>query len=126
MNATHHSAVAGEILKLVKLNNDSFQAEENADAEQMARLLADGFTILRPGDLKQGKVVTSTEFLQGLAARGRLVEDICIRLFGEVAVITSLLSTHGEQAGLFWNTKVCVKQANGEWLIRDWRVNRIS
>lgn len=129
MNTTHQQPVEGEILKLVKLNNDSFQAEESADAAQMARLLTLDFTILRPKDLEKGKVVTRDEFLDDLAARGRLVEDICVRLFGEVAVVTSLLSTHDEQrqaTGRFWNTKVCVKQVNGEWLIRDWRVNRIS
>jgi hypothetical protein len=129
MNSTQHPSVEGEILKLVKLNNDSFQAEEDADAARMGSLLAPDFTILRPGDLEKLKVVTRDDFLNGLAARRRLIEDVCVKPFGEVAVITSLLSIHDEQGqttGRFWNTKVCVKQANGEWLIRDWRVNRIS
>lgn len=129
MNASHNNqSVEGEVMKLIKLNNDSFQAEENEDAVQLARFLTEDFTILRPKDLKDLKVPRKDELLKDLAARGRVIEDTCVRPFGDVAVVTSLLTTHenGQRTGCFWNTKVCVRQENGEWLIRDWRVNRIS
>jgi len=95
------------------------QAEEDGDAENLATLLTEDFTIIRAGGAKQDRKA----FLGDVAANahlGRTAEEPEIRLYRDCALAIIRVTTSEKQNGAltvrrFWNTRVFI------WQEEQWR-----
>lgn len=113
-----------EVAKLMEVNNQSFQAEEDGNSEVLASLLTEDFKIVR-SNFSISDRQTMLDEVPANARRGRMVDEVGVTIYGTSAVVTSHLTIKNQDASShFWNTKVFVKQ-DGEWLCRVWQVARL-
>jgi Domain of unknown function (DUF4440) len=83
---------------LTSLNGRILEAEEDGDQAKLEPLIADDFTIVRAGGLKQDR----KEFLQTVSAnahRGRTVYHLQVHPFGDCAVVTCCVTTSQNNDG---------------------------
>lgn len=117
--------VARDIMKLTELNTETFEAEEAGNRDALVPLLTDDFQIVR-SDYSVSDKQTMLDAVPSNAHKGRSVDEVFVRLYGDSAVVTSHLTTEDQDVVRhFWNTKVFTKHA-GEWQCRVWQVSRIS
>lgn len=113
-----------ELTKLMELSRRLFEAEENGDRGVLASLLTDDFKIVR-SNLTVSDLHAMLDKVSANAGLGRVVVDSGARIFGNIAVVTSLVTTKNQDPeGRFWNTQVFVK-TDGEWPCRAWQVARL-
>lgn len=116
--------VSSDVAKLMDLDSRSFEAEEYGNREVLDSLLTDDFKIVR----SNFSISARQAMLDAIAAnagKGRAVDEVSVKLYGDSAVVTSHLTTRNQgTVNQFWNTKVFVKQ-DGEWRCRAWQVARL-
>lgn len=124
----HHyddNTTADEVKIVTILNKQMLQAEEDGDAESLARLLTEDFTIIRASGARQDREA----YLNAVgtnAHRGRTAEKPEVRLYGNFAVIIIRVTTTEKRDGAltvlrFWNTRVFIWQEE-QWLCATWQV----
>jgi hypothetical protein len=117
--------VSPDVAMLTELNNKSFEAEEDGSRENLDSLLTDDFRIVRSNFNVSDKQAMLTD-VSANANKGRGVDEVSVKVYGDSAVVTSHLTTRNQNTvSQFWNTKVFVKQG-GEWRCRAWQVARLA
>ena len=106
--------------ELLKLEKEFTQANLTNDAEEIGRFLADDWIIIQPN----GAMIDRTRFL-GVIKSGDLsyqmmeFDEAQVRIYGETALVTAVLTTKGKFKGQEFNTRergtdVFVKR-DGRW-----------
>jgi len=118
---------------LTLLNRQILQAEEDGDQAFLDPLIADDFTIVRAGGVKQDR----KEFLQAVSAnahRCRRADQLDIHPFGDCAVVTCRVTTSQDENGAlnigqFWNTQIFIRKTEKwhriAWQVAAWQVAEI-
>jgi len=114
--------------EIADLNRRILQAEEAGRVEDLAPLLAEGFTIVR----STGQTADRQAFLDGVpgsANRGRSAAQPRVHRIGECIVFTCIVTTTRDPDGTpnhgrFWNTRLFIRQ-NGQWRCAAWQVMKI-
>lgn len=117
------------INNLIKLNRDTFKAEDDANSELLERIMADEFRIIRSNLIIEDKPAMLCRVAADTSQRIREVDNESeeVRIFGDSAVVTcriTLKEEGGEVFGQFWNTKVFVNR-EGEWKCVVWQVAKL-
>jgi hypothetical protein len=112
--------------EIVRLNRESFKAEDSRSRQMLEPILADDFLIVR----SRGNTQSKTQMLDGLesSARGqRVIKRELVEFYDPDTAAAMTLIEYSEErvVGLFWNTKLFVRKA-GSWRCRTWQVMRIS
>lgn len=125
MNTAENFKVVRDVATLMALNSASFDAEENGAADVLAPLLSERFRIIRSDHSVSDKAAMLRN-VPANAHKGRAVDEVGVKLYGDSAVVTShLTTTERGEVKQFWNTKVFVRQ-KGQWLCHVWQVARIA
>lgn len=126
MSPSDSFKVAQDVAQLMELNRQSFEAEENGQADVLMPLLTEDFRIIRSDHSVSDKAAMRAA-VPGNANKGRAVDEVSVKVYGDSAVVGSHLTTTSAQGEVkqFWNTKVFVRQ-DGQWRCRTWQVARIS
>jgi len=114
--------------ELRRLNRESFRAEDQRAAERLGPILADDFRIVRATYAVEDKATMLARIAADTSGRRREVSDEQVQLYGDSAVVTSLVTLReptGEVVGHFWNTKLFVRGGAG-WQCAIWQVARIA
>ncbi len=114
-----------DLYHLAGLNERILQAEEDGDAETLATLLTEDFTIIRAGGARQDREA----YLNAVgtnAHRGRTAEEPEIGMYGNFAVVIIRVTTSEKQnealtVRRFWNTRVFIWQEE-QWRCATWQV----
>jgi len=110
------------------INQQILRAEEAGDQAILSPLLHPDFTIVRASGEKQDRQT----FLDTVLAnknRGRTNNQLELRLYGDRAVFTCIVTTTENRdgttnSGRFWNTRLFVRE-HGEWRCAAWQVMKI-
>ena len=110
------TTTTGPTSLLATLNDRILQAEEDSDAENLATLLTEGFTIIRAGDAREDREAFLSAVISN-AHRSRTAEKPEVRLYGDCAVVILRVTTSQNKddalvVGHFWNTRVFIRQTN--------------
>jgi uncharacterized protein DUF4440 len=128
MNNPTNSTSTDPADELRALNERILKLEEAGSKIELDRLLHQDFTIIRGSGVKEDREA----FLKAVpanAGRGRTADQPEVRLYGDCAVFTCVVTTTKNPdgslgGGRFWNTRLFVRQA-GEWLCVAWQVTPI-
>lgn len=116
--------VSPDVARLLELSRSSFEAEEEGNREALDSQLTDDFKIVR-SNFSVSERQAMLDNVPANAGKGRAVDEVSVKIYGDSAVVTSHLSTKTQDTvGQFWNTQVFVKQ-DGEWRCRAWQVARL-
>src|SRR6266487_662767 len=113
----HHydeNTTADEAKILCILNQQMLQAEENGDAENLATLLTEDFTIIRASGVRKDREV----FLGAVEAnvhRGRTAKKPEVGPYRDCAVVIIRVTASDKRdgaltTGRFWNTRMFIQQ----------------
>ena len=117
------------IVNLITINKQIRDAEEHNKPESIEWLLTKDFTIIRANGVKLGR----DDFLKAVsenAGRGRSSSDENVQALGEkYALYTCIIhvkyNAQGESAlGSFWNTRLFVREEDGQWRCLWWQVTK--
>jgi Domain of unknown function (DUF4440) len=114
--------------KLKTLNRDSFAAEDQGSRAMMELILADDFHIVRNTVRVEEREAMLDSVASGKGKGRREVSDETVRVFGDRAVVASLIAfwrDNGDFVGRFWNTKVFSRQEGGGWRCTAWQVTKV-
>jgi hypothetical protein len=113
--------------KVLRLNTATFAAEDNASRDALESWLTDDFQIARGNWTIETKDQMLKRIGSDTSGRKRAVSDESVKVWPDGAVVTStvtLTEPDGRLVGVFWNTKVCVRQGS-DWKCSAWQVVRL-
>jgi hypothetical protein len=128
MNNPTNSTSTDPADELRALNERILKLEEAGSKIKLDRLLHQDFTIIRGSGVKEDREAFR-KAVPANAGRGRTADQPEVRLYGDCAVFTCVVTTTKNPdgslgGGRFWNTRLFVRQA-GEWLCVAWQVTPI-
>jgi hypothetical protein len=121
--------LGGKPTALLKLNQDILRAEEAGNGQVMAPLLQPDFKFVRADGTQHDR----DDFLKSMrdnGNRGRSAADAQVRMVGQYAVYTCVITTTHDakgtpHSGRFWNTRLFVNE-NGAWRCAAWQVLKLT
>jgi hypothetical protein len=112
--------------QLVKLEHEWIDAFAKPDRAQLERLMTDDYVSNNADgsvtDKAQSIAASEAGFFSGTSSTS---EDVKIRIYGDVAVITSLDTVKGKFNGQFRHTSIWVKR-KGRWQVLGWQGTAVS
>lgn len=111
-----------------KLERELFEAYQRRDIAGLDRILDDDYVFIAPnGQIRTKEAVRNFSWPQ----YQRLdVDEICVRLYGETAVLTAQVTIQGQSpldgiTGVYRNTRVYVRQ-RGKWRAVSGHSSRVA
>lgn len=128
MNKSTNTSSTEQVDELKALNECILKLEEAGSKDELDRLLYQDFTIIRANGVRQDRQ-TFLNAVPTNASRGRSADQPEVRLYGDCAIFTCVVTTTKNPdgspgGGSFWNTRLFVRQAR-EWRCAAWQVTPI-